>query len=486
MTEEKKLFKLIKSLSEEQCKVVELALDGMLSKNLPVLFRRMNELEQWDEDSRNYIKNGGRFTNRGKYHTYCKELRRTIVSIFCQPSDFGFDLVYIQKAIELDVLELAVEKAWESIQEAQREEDRARLLIILAKVQDLELAHRIRFEFPGEVPDIHELKGDFDQEVVLGSLMVKVKKAFKENYESRLLTAGTISEQMSGVVPIGRKSRFRKQKVAIGCKILTRDFHAALALQEQLVDWMLAERNVYQFTELVYEIDSLTRMSVSCRRRDLISKSHLFFSSLEPQTPGQVKQKAKTGLETCAFIGEYLPSKTILMSSEKYLEHVEGVNPSILANVYFSQALAYFYFGEIDNALSKLLEFSFISTKHSSHLQWEFLLLQAICLKEKGEIEPVFYNLEQAKYHAGKSDSQYPKMAVSMFSKYFISGNSDDLPLYIEKLTEILQGKKEQLSSRNFDLRHFFRSKYEDIPLYQIIEGLNRPPSTISRLVVGA
>ena len=473
MTEEKKLFKLIKSLTDEQCKAVELALDGMLSKNLPTLFRRMKVLEKWDQNSRSSIKSGGRFTNRGKYHTYCKELRRGIIGILCQPSEFGFDLSYIQKAVELDMLELAIEKAWESIQDALKANDRRRLLLVLAKVQDLELEYRISFSFPGEVPNINDLRERFDQELKLGSLLVQVKKAFKEDFRSRQFAAQRIAGRLGEIMPVSRKSQFRKQKAVIGTHLLNRDFESAVALQQQLVDWMFADREFFRFAELVYEVTSLVNLGMGIKDKGLVAKYYISLSTFVPQTKYEESVLFQIVGRCLVSVGEFLPSMDALESSERYINE-KDLNPSQFAVSSFFQALGYFYFDQVDLALSKMSLIRTLSGKDCKQINWESTLLAAICHWEKGGTNVVYSLLNSAETLAKKADNQYQMVATRIIKELFSEDSWENSLSHHEALEELLNDPNELMAARCFDLRYLLLSKGNTTPLSEIVRNAQR------------
>ena len=484
MTEEKKLFSLIKSLSEEQVKTVSGDLRGARAKLPSLLFRRMLGLENWTEESRQIIWRGDRFTNVGKYHTYCKDLRRRIVHVLSMPDDIGFGLNYIQTAVELDNLELAVEKAWDCIQIAQERGDSRLLLLVLAKVQDLELEYRVRFDFPGEVPDIRSLREDFDQELQLGDLLVQVKKAFKENYESRLFAAARISEQVRGIRPIGSKSLFRKRKVAIGCKLLSRDLDSAVLLQQKLVDGMLKEQDAYAFSELVYEMNSLIWQLIQTRNREAISKYSFLLSSIfaEDQTMNRVQ--GYLNFSTLAYAAEFLPDLDLVMKSDEIYADASLESFRSLPKVYFSQALAYLYYEEFGKALEKFRELWQMPSKHIKEMEWEVALLMAICLWEKGEHAAIDSILESALNSANKRQESYPAIAVKSFTRVYAKANFEIDTSLIEEIRKGLTKSNESYSARFFDITLYYESKINGIKHYQLVANSTRSKHFHSRFVV--
>ncbi len=234
----KQLYDLIINLSKDQKGKVSRFLESTKGSQNPhylLLYKRLSELKNWDEDSENQIR-GNELVDPTTFYQNKELLLEKIILALSEPLAEIPNTRFIRVAVEYNAIELARRTAQRILKIHQASEDHWGILILLRLNQELNEIYSLSVIENISPQLLDKTRAACDADLELSDLYKRLKSFIhRDPSEWKFLGEGILS-RISEIPTFTTNQRFRSERVKSRALWFTGDSLASIQNQETLIN----------------------------------------------------------------------------------------------------------------------------------------------------------------------------------------------------------------------------------------------------------
>lgn len=461
------LFELIHSLTKVEKRVLTNFISPKQGPktHFSLLYDRIKKAKEWTDRTEKKIR-GTDFQDADRYYQTRDRLANKIIECFViSEKDKVSPVGFIEKAIELDVIDQAWKVLQRQMELAQGNNDFPYLLQLHGLHKEI-LASRhpgVELSLPKSFLSAKEVQSRLKQELDLRSLLEDIRKGIRLPFESKRLLVEGIQARIMEIVPDSNLASFLLSKIKVGLEFLKGNFDLALEKQKQLINFLKADQ-VCNYPDLVAEYSFLIRL---CLNANLRSEAIGFCweqSNLPYQNRRDHRVRLTNSIRNKIFVADqFCLSEMCAEALEEIDSHQNLFEPKVYRRMTYFGALVFFHTGQYKKGVSTLNPLISNRSDAINEISWQANVLLFAMHFELGNYDVLDYLKERTRKLAKDSGLIIPTRIVNTILALTGAIESREkkriIGQEIEQIPQILANPNERKAINFFNYPIWLKSK---------------------------
>lgn len=460
-----KLFQLVFSMTKDQKSYFRRNFKGTRKTLDLLLYDRILSVSEINKNTLKKIR-GKEFKEPSKFHYYRLLLSEKIIqSLVAQEGAGTSPIPFIEKAVAMDLTDLARKELEKQLLFAQEGEDFERMVYLYGFRDHLQEVYQESLPLVESIQGLDIIKSHLSDLDRLKNLYKVGKSGLKMKPTERLLVANRIKLGLVEISPESITGKRWKLKVSALDSILREDYSRAQQLQGDLIDLVknnegLIPSQYWYLRELV----QFFKLSLALSEKLLCFKIHKEIQEFEPTNLKEIELKERELLKVSRAIADHFCSEKIaLFAAQRFEDSPISFSQEERMTFYFFFASTFFHSGNWEKSLEFLAKVKEIHPKKwDSRIGWEVDAIAALVLSEKDEFEKAELYVRSLQRKLAGIEEEYPLLTYSIIRKYVYSIGGVEIEEFEKmqnELVHLLQKKNENKSAQFFNVQFWVEGK---------------------------
>ncbi len=478
-----KLHQLVLSMTKDQKSYFRRHFQGSKKTLDILLYDRLLKTPELTKEDLKKVR-GEEFKKSGNFHYYRILLgEKLIQSLVAHEGSGTSPIPFIEKAVAMDLPELARKELEKQLLMAQEAEDFARMSYLYQFRAGLVDSFQEKLPISEAVLTIEELSDLIDEKQSLTSLIELGREALRLKPAERLLFANRIKTEIDNLKPKSITGKRLKLKALSLKAILMEDYESAHKSQHQLIQ-LAREKSSMIPSHFWYlkELVQLFSLSLATSRKALCFKLLQEIQDFEPSNLKEAVLKEKELSRVSRDVADYYCSEEIasfgLDQFERNKKHFSPAEQSIF---YFFFASTFFHCENWDNCIFCIQKIKEIHPRHwDQRIIWEVEALKCLVWAETEDFDRAESALRSLTRRLNEVEEQFPIKTYSVIKDYIFSGGRMELEVLTEAqqaLSILLRRSSEKRSALFFNIQFWIEGKIQKVSPSQIISEFGKDPN---------
>ncbi len=458
----KSLHKIIRSLSEEDYRLVRKSLSCLKGKKskYQILFDSLRKEYECSESFEERLRN--------KYFPRYDQVYRTkefvldkIVTTLAEVHESAkFQLGFIKTAFQLEAFELGEKTLISEMKSAQSDGNSIYLLELHLYIAYLKDYYNLKVSLPNSILGYGEILKGQSSSYEIDKILSEIRIAIKGPSIDRKRISKSISSKIEEFQDSWLPFPVKLKRLKVRNLILGMEYDMAMELQNDFVGELMKTNE--DFPLLLKETELLMRLSLNLGKVQLAQYAFLTLSQLSPKSLLDWRLKKRSEIRNGIFYSSFSLDKSRTLVSWKMLLEFQNIfSVPKLINLIYSVSYIFFTqesYREASEALDKLEEFK---RPNLAHLNWQIGLLRTMLFYEMQRTDLLDSVIRGTERLVKIAELKLPGLAVSAVKAFHNKGKVDDILLdkYISRYHQLNDSEDEKRAMYYFNLEAWLLSK---------------------------
>jgi len=475
-----KLHQLVLSMNKDQKSYFRRHFQGSKKTLDILLYDRLLKTPELTKEALVKVR-GKEFKKPSNFHYYRILLGEKIIQSLVAHEGAGTSPIpFIEKAVAMDLPELARKELEKQLLMAQEKENFVRMNYLFQFRAGLVDSFQEKLPVSEAIMTLEELNGLIGENESLTTLIELGREALKLKPSERLLFANRIHFETDKLNPQSLTGKRLKLKAVALKAILMEDYESGHKSQTQLIK-LAEEKSILVPSRFWYlkELVQLFSLSLATSKKAICFELRQRIQDFEPQNLKETILKEKELLRVSRDVADYYCSEEIAsFGVERFERNEQLFSPAEQSLFYLFFASTFFHSENWSKCLFCIQKIKEIHPRNwDKRISWEVEAIKCLVLAETEDFDGAESTLRSLKRRLSEVEEQFPSETYSVIKDYVFSGGQMDSEKLIETqkaLSALLSRSNEKRAALFFNIQFWIEGKIHKVSPSQIISEFGK------------